>query len=58
MDYPDSAPGHTVDLIGELAYLRWFKANINNGPVGPDVHEIMNEEYTAETGKAVPKRYA
>jgi hypothetical protein len=38
----------------ELVYLKWFKLNADFGPADSDVHSIMNENYTEETGNPVP----
>jgi len=46
------------DLEKELDYLRWFKRTANFGPADSDVHAGMDENYTYETGKPVPKDWA
>jgi hypothetical protein len=46
------------DIDDELEYLRWFKVNADFGPADSDVHQIMDEQYTKDTGKPVPKDWA
>lgn len=43
------------DIEAELHYLRWFKEAADFGPADGDVHDIMDTQYTKETGKPVPK---
>lgn len=43
------------ELWAELDYLRWFKQHADFGPADSDVHMILNEQYTNDTGKDVPK---
>jgi hypothetical protein len=46
------------EVDAELDYLRWFKQNADFGPADGDVHAIMDEQYTKETGKPVPTDWA
>ena len=41
----------------EFHYLEWFKINADFGPADSDVHMIMDENYTQETGKPVPEKW-
>lgn len=42
----------------ELEYLQWFRENTDFGPADEDVKDIMNQRFTEETGKSVPKKWA
>ena len=44
--------------VKEVEYLRWFKQNADFGPADSDVHAIMDEQYTKDTGKPVPAGWA
>jgi hypothetical protein len=46
------------EIDDELEYLKWFKQNADFGPADSDVHAIMDEQYTLETGKPVPTDWA
>jgi hypothetical protein len=46
------------DIDAELEYLKWFKRNADFGPADSDVHQIMDEQYYKETGKAIPADWA
>ena len=39
----------------ELEYLLWFFSNADFGPADEDVRQLMEQEYTEETGKPVPE---
>lgn len=41
-----------------LEYLEWFWKNCDFGPAHEDVVELMEEQYTLETGKVVPAEYS
>ena len=42
------------EAMAEVQYLTWFKQNADFGPADDDVHMIMNEQYTKQTGQPVP----
>ena len=41
----------------EKYYLEWFYENCDFGPAHDDVIQLMNEEYTKDTGEEVPPGY-
>lgn len=41
----------------ELEYLRFFFQQADFGPADGDVRQIINEEFSQATGKAVPEGY-
>jgi len=47
-----------MDKATEMEWLQWFYANCDFGPAHSDVVEIMKENFTTETGKALPVGYA
>ena len=53
----DEAIAAAEEEAKELHYLSWFKQNADFGPADSDVHAILDEEYTEETGYAVPKNW-
>lgn len=64
MDEEESAPMFESICDGldsletEVEYLRWFKRNADFGPADSDVHYIMDEQYTEETGRPVPEGWS
>ena len=48
---------YTKEEYAELHYLQWFKNNADFGPADTDVHMIMDENYTEETGREVPVKW-
>ena len=47
--------GVNTDVATELEYLKWFRINADFGPGHSDVVSTMNEQFTEETKKKVPK---
>lgn len=41
----------------ELEYLRWWYHQADFGPADADVRDILDEEYTRETGNLLPDGY-
>ena len=41
----------------EYKYLVWFRRNADFGPASGDVVQYMHEDYEAETGCKIPKRW-
>lgn len=41
----------------EIEYLKWFRLNTDFGPADHDVKEALNEMFTQQTGKLLPKEW-
>ena len=41
----------------ELEYLQWFYRECDFGPAHEDVVNMMNTEFTRDTGKTLPEGY-
>ena len=52
---PESVEKKLREIEEELCYLRWFMENMDFGPAHGDVVDVMNEQYTEETGNEVPE---
>jgi hypothetical protein len=54
---PTCSKANVKMMEAELKYLRWFKQNADFGPADGDVHMLMDEQYTKETGNEVPPNW-
>jgi len=43
-----------LEAIAERKYLEWFFNKADFGEVSDDVRQIMEEQYTKETGRIIP----
>lgn len=41
----------------ELEWLQWFYETADFGPADDDVRYLMEQKFTKETGKGLPKKY-
>jgi hypothetical protein len=46
-----------AEAEAELEYLRWFKQHADFGPADGDVHQMLDDQYEANTGNQVPKNW-
>ena len=47
-----------MEKATELEFLTWFFVHADFGPADSDVRAALQEEFTSETGKAIPDGYS